>query len=166
MRTVARRHQNIECELCCSKFDWNDYESENDEPLEDLGTQFRCPKCHARCQDRINRRKRRITVGRLYPGIVCSDDQHPQGVEVERIIANDQRQVKMLIILGTSLEFHGPRTLARRFAMKVHHRGGKVVFVNKTKPRPDIAQFVRRFLTSLRFGSVQNHLVVAVKFSM
>lgn len=132
----------LKCGLCCSKVDWNDHESGNGGPLGDLDTQFRCPECHTRCDERIKRGKRGITVGRLYPGIVCSDDQHPQGVEIERIIANDQRQAKMLIILGTSLEFYGPRALVRRFAIKVRNRGGKVVYVNDTKPRSDIAQFV------------------------
>ncbi len=132
----------LKCELCCSKFDWNDYESENFEPAEDLSTQFRCPKCHARCQDRVHRDKRKITVGRLYPGIICSDDQHPQGPEIERFIAKDERKAKMLIILGTSLEFYGPRTLAQRLAAKVQRAGGKVVYVNKTKPGWNVAQFV------------------------
>ncbi len=48
----------------------------------------------------------------------------------------------MLIILRTSLEFYSPRTLAQRLAAKVYRAGGKVVYVNKTKPAWNVAQFV------------------------
>jgi hypothetical protein len=42
----------------------------------------------------------------------------------------------MLLILGTSLRVHGLKTVVREFAKAVHSKGGKVVFVNFTKP-PD-----------------------------
>ncbi|KAG8418549.1 NAD-dependent deacetylase hst3 [Metarhizium acridum] len=42
----------------------------------------------------------------------------------------------MLLILGTSLRVHGLKVMVREFAKAVHCKGGKVVFVNFTKP-PD-----------------------------
>lgn len=40
----------------------------------------------------------------------------------------------LLLILGTSLKVHGLKVLVRQFAKAVHSKGGKVVFVNFTKP--------------------------------
>lgn len=40
----------------------------------------------------------------------------------------------LMLILGTSLKVHGLKVLVRQFAKAVHSRGGKVVFVNFTRP--------------------------------
>lgn len=40
----------------------------------------------------------------------------------------------MLLILGTSMRVHGLKVLVKEFAKAVHSKGGKVVFVNFTKP--------------------------------
>ncbi|RKU42399.1 hypothetical protein DL546_004599 [Coniochaeta pulveracea] len=40
----------------------------------------------------------------------------------------------MLLILGTSLRVHGLKVLVKEFAKAAHSKGGKVVFVNFTKP--------------------------------
>jgi len=40
----------------------------------------------------------------------------------------------MLLILSTSIQVHGLKVLVREFAKAVHDRGGKVVFMNFTKP--------------------------------
>jgi hypothetical protein len=40
----------------------------------------------------------------------------------------------VLLILGTSLKVHGLKVMVREFAKTVHSKGGKVVFINRTKP--------------------------------
>lgn len=139
--------RKLKCELCCSKFDWDDYESGNNESPHDLGTWLRCRDCHARCQERVSKGRRKITIGRLLPHIVCSDDQDPREAEIKSFIAKDQRKAKLLIVLGTSLQFYGPRTLVRHFANVVRSRGGKVVYVNEKKPPKNIAPFFDHVVT-------------------
>jgi NAD-dependent histone deacetylase SIR2 len=40
----------------------------------------------------------------------------------------------VLLIMGTSLKVHGLKIMVKEFAKAVHTKGGKVIFVNRTKP--------------------------------
>jgi NAD-dependent histone deacetylase SIR2 len=39
-----------------------------------------------------------------------------------------------MLIMGTSLKVHGLKVMIKEFAKAIHTRGGKVVFINRTKP--------------------------------
>jgi hypothetical protein len=76
-----------------------------------------------------------LSVGRLRPDIVLYGEEHPQAHLVGPLITHDLALgPDVLLILGTSMRVHGLKVMVREFAKAVHGRGGKVVFVNRTKP--------------------------------
>ncbi|KAJ9142820.1 NAD-dependent histone deacetylase HST3, partial [Coniochaeta hoffmannii] len=113
---------------------WDDEERE----LETLaGRQPTCPHCAGATAAREERGKRALGVGKLRPDIVLYGEEHPQSDMIGTIVQHDlSLGPDMLLILGTSLRVHGLKTVVREFARAVHSKGGKVVFVNFTKP-PD-----------------------------
>ncbi|KAM3553671.1 hypothetical protein MY1884_006551 [Beauveria asiatica] len=140
--------RTLRCELCCSTVDWKGHELDTAKLSLDPGTELNCPTCQQNCKNRTDLGKRKTRIGRLYPAIICSDDEHPQGVEIEDVIAQDEKLADMLIILGTSLRFKGPEKLAQRFARSVRAKQGTIVYVNKTKPPRRIMQFVDDWVNS------------------
>jgi len=94
-----------------------------------------CPSCQEYSNQRAGKGRRGIAVGRLRPDIVLYGEEHPSAGLVGPIITHDLGlNPDVLLILGTSLRVHGLKVMVREFAKAVHSRGGKVVFVNKTKP--------------------------------
>jgi len=71
----------------------------------------------------------------LRPDIVLYGEEHPSAHLVGPLITHDlSLGPDVLLILGTSLRVHGLKVMVREFAKAVHGRGGKVIFVNQTKP--------------------------------
>jgi len=124
----------LRCFLCGQTSSWDDEERE----LETLaGRQPTCPHCAGATAAREERGKRALGVGKLRPDIVLYGEEHPQSDMIGTIVQHDlSLGPDMLLILGTSLRVHGLKTVVREFARAVHSKGGKVVFVNFTKP-PD-----------------------------
>lgn len=100
------------------------------------GTAPECQFCHSQDRGRRNQGKRGTTVGSLRPNIVLYGEEHPSADAIGAITTHDLAlSPDMLLILGTSLHVHGLKVLVREFAKAVHSgAGGKVVFVNLTKP--------------------------------
>ncbi|KAK4446004.1 NAD-dependent histone deacetylase HST3 [Podospora aff. communis PSN243] len=99
------------------------------------GRQPACPHCAGATAARQERGKRALGVGKLRPDIVLYGEEHPHAHLISPIIQHDlSLGPDMLLILGTSMRVHGLKVLVREFAKAVHDRGGKVVFVNFTKP--------------------------------
>jgi hypothetical protein len=74
-------------------------------------------------------------VGKLRPDIVLYGEEHPNAHLISPIVTHDLALYPdMLLILGTSLRVHGLKVMVREFAKTVHSKGGKVAFVNFTKP--------------------------------
>lgn len=95
-----------------------------------------CSLCH-----RYSRRAglRRPEPGLLRPDIVLYGEEDPRSDTISNFIEHDlDRQVDLLLIIGTSLSVPGIRSLAKSFADVVHQHGGIVVFVNRSKPAPSI----------------------------
>lgn len=126
--------ESLRCFLCGLTSSWDDAERE----LETLaGRQPTCPHCAGATAAREEKGKRALGVGKLRPDIVLYGEEHPQSDMIGNIVQHDLSLVPdMLLILGTSLRVHGLKTVVREFAKAVHSKGGKVVFVNFTKP-PD-----------------------------
>lgn len=126
--------ESLRCFLCGQTSSWDDGERE----LETLaGRQPTCPHCAGATAAREERGKRALGVGKLRPDIVLYGEEHPQSDMIGTIVQHDlSLGPDMLLILGTSLRVHGLKTVVREFAKAVHSKGGKVVFVNFTKP-PD-----------------------------
>jgi NAD-dependent histone deacetylase SIR2 len=62
-------------------------------------------------------------------------EEHPSANLISPLITHDLKLgPDVLLIMGTSLKVHGLKVMVREFAKAVHDRGGKVVFVNRTKP--------------------------------
>ncbi|KHN95050.1 SIR2 superfamily [Metarhizium album ARSEF 1941] len=124
----------LRCFLCGKVCSWDDGNRES-ETLS--GQQPECPHCVGATVAREEKGKRALGVGKLRPDIVLYGEEHPNSHLISPIITHDLGLYPdMLLILGTSLRVHGLKVMVREFAKAVHCRGGKVVFVNFTKP-PD-----------------------------
>ena len=122
----------LRCFRCGQTTPWDEAGRE-DETM--CGRQPSCPRCAGATAAREGRGKRALAVGKLRPDIVLYGEEHPNAHLISPIVQHDLSLTPdMLLILGTSLKVHGLKVLVREFAKAVHSRGGKVVFVNYTKP--------------------------------
>lgn len=126
----------LRCFLCGRVCSWEDDERE----METLsGQQPECPHCLGATAAREERGKRALGIGKLRPDIVLYGEEHPNAHLISPIVTHDLALYPdMLLILGTSLRVHGLKVMVREFAKTVHSRGGKVIFVNFTKPPESI----------------------------
>lgn len=122
----------LRCFLCGRVCSWDD----DDRELETMsGQQPECPHCVGATTAREEKGKRALGVGKLRPDIVLYGEEHPNSHLISPIVTHDLAlNPDLLLILGTSLRVHGLKVMVREFAKAVHTRGGKVVFVNFTKP--------------------------------
>ncbi|KAL1841093.1 hypothetical protein VTJ49DRAFT_7424 [Mycothermus thermophilus] len=121
----------LRCFVCARTASWDD-----DRMTDTMaGRQPTCPHCAGATAARQEKGKRALGVGKLRPDIVLYGEDHPQAHLISTLVQHDlSLGPDMLLILGTSLRVHGLKVLVREFAKAVHDRGGKVVFVNFTKP--------------------------------
>lgn len=122
----------LRCFVCARTASW-----EEDDRLEDTlaGRQPTCPHCAGATAAREEKGKRALGVGKLRPDIVLYGEEHPHAHLISPLVQHDlSLGPDMLLILGTSMRVHGLKVLVKEFAKAVHDRGGKVVFVNFTKP--------------------------------
>ncbi|KAM0494631.1 hypothetical protein ACHAP8_008499 [Fusarium lateritium] len=122
----------LRCFLCGRVCSWDD----EGRQLETMsGQQPECPHCVGATVAREERGKRALGVGKLRPDIVLYGEEHPNAHLISPIVTHDLALCPdLLLILGTSLRVHGLKVMVREFAKAVHAKGGKVVFVNYTKP--------------------------------
>lgn len=147
--TCIPLHGNIrmlKCRLCSAKYEWKSYEKEGAEVSLDTGIELSCQSCWGKCRARVAAGRRKIAIGQLYPDIICSDQPHPDAVEIQQLIDCDEDKADILIILGTSLKFSGPLKLAKQLADAVDSRGGLVVYVNRTEPPLCAAKFIKYWI--------------------
>ena len=124
--------EQLRCFLCGRVCSWDDDHRER-ETLS--GQQPECPHCVGATTAREEKGKRALGVGKLRPDIVLYGEEHPNAHLISPIVTHDLALCPdMLLILGTSLRVHGLKVMVREFAKAVHAKGGKVVFVNFTKP--------------------------------
>ncbi|KAK3290525.1 uncharacterized protein B0H64DRAFT_60385 [Chaetomium fimeti] len=122
----------LRCFVCARTASW-----EEETRLADTlaGRQPTCPHCAGATAAREERGKRALGVGKLRPDIVLYGEDHPHSHLISPLVQHDlSLGPDMLLILGTSMRVHGLKVLVKEFAKAVHDRGGKVVFVNFTKP--------------------------------
>lgn len=126
----------LRCFLCRKLSQWDG----DDREIETLsGRQPECPHCAGAAAARQERGKRALGVGKLRPDIVLYGEDHPNAHLISPVITHDLGLgPDLLLILGTSLKVHGLKVMVRQFAKAVHSRGGKVVFINFTKPPESI----------------------------
>lgn len=134
---VVQLHGNLEylrCTLCLQLCDWE----KDDRHLTMLsGEAPPCPHCIKKTETRQEKGRRGLSVGTLRPDIVLYGENNPHDAAIGDLSTHDIKiGPDMCIILGTSLKVHGLKLLLREFSKAVHDRGGKVIFVNNTKP-PD-----------------------------
>jgi NAD-dependent SIR2 family protein deacetylase len=126
----------LRCGLCAKPSSW-DEEDRHQATL--AGEAPDCPWCVANSAHREGKGRRSLAVGRLRPDIVLYGEEHPSAHLVAPLITHDlSLGPDILLILGTSLRVHGLKVMVREFAKAVHGKGGKVVFVNMTKPPESI----------------------------
>lgn len=126
----------LRCFVCARTASWDD-EARLADTL--AGRQPTCPHCAGATAAREERGKRALGVGKLRPDIVLYGEDHPHAHLISPIVQHDlSLGPDMLLILGTSMRVHGLKVLVREFAKAVHDRGGKVVFVNFTKPAESV----------------------------
>jgi NAD-dependent SIR2 family protein deacetylase len=121
----------LRCGLCFRTTDWD--EERHEETLS--GNAPDCPYCTAQNEHREGKGRRSLAIGRLRPDIVLYGEEHPSAHLVGPLITHDlSLGPDVLLILGTSLRVHGLKVMVREFSKAVHGKGGKVIFVNQTKP--------------------------------
>ncbi|KEZ45755.1 hypothetical protein SAPIO_CDS1554 [Scedosporium apiospermum] len=124
--------ESLRCFVCRKLCEWEDADREN-ETLS--GRQPECPHCAGATAARQERGKRALGVGKLRPDIVLYGEEHPNAHLISPVVTHDLAiGPDLLLILGTSLKVHGLKVMVRQFAKAVHTKGGKVVFINFTKP--------------------------------
>lgn len=122
----------LRCFVCGKLCDWDE---EGREIRTMLGEQPECPHCAGATAARQEKGKRALGVGKLRPDIVLYGEEHPQSDLISPIVQHDlSAGPDLLLILGTSLKVHGLKVMVKEFAKAVHKKGGKVVFINFTKP--------------------------------
>ncbi|ETS75957.1 hypothetical protein PFICI_12901 [Pestalotiopsis fici W106-1] len=128
--------QALRCFACAQLCDWG---SEDREALTMSGEQPECPHCAGATAARQEKGKRALGVGVLRPDIVLYGEEHPQSDLISSIVQHDLSVgPDLMLVLGTSLKVHGLKVMVREFAKAVHQKGGKVVFINFTKPSESI----------------------------
>lgn len=128
--------RSMRCELCRTICEFD----RSQESLLLNGTAPECQICRSKDRGRRDQGKRGTTIGSLRPNIVLYGEEHPSADAIGEITTHDLALFPdMLLILGTSLHVHGLKILVKEFAKAVHSgAGGKVVFVNLTKPPESI----------------------------
>ncbi|KAI0173214.1 DHS-like NAD/FAD-binding domain-containing protein [Hypoxylon sp. FL1284] len=122
----------LRCFVCGKLCDWDE---DGRESCTLSGEQPECPHCAGATAARQERGKRALGVGKLRPDIVLYGEEHPQSDLISPIVQHDlSAGPDFLLILGTSLRVHGLKVMVKEFARAVHNKGGKVVFINLTKP--------------------------------
>jgi len=122
----------LRCGLCSKLSNWDEA---NRESITGSGQAPDCPSCIEYNAHRKGRGRRGLAIGRLRPDIVLYGEEHPKANLVAPLITHDLAlSPDVLLILGTSLRVHGLKIMVKEFAKAVHAKGGKVIFVNNTKP--------------------------------
>ncbi|CZS88442.1 uncharacterized protein RAG0_00192 [Rhynchosporium agropyri] len=128
--------ERLRCSLCNVESNW-DQEARMEATL--AGSAPDCPTCEANSNKRTGNGRRKLAVGRLRPDIVLYGEDHPKAHLVSTLVTHDLALgPDVLLIMGTSLRVHGLKVMVKEFAKAVHAKGGKVVFVNNTKPPESI----------------------------
>ncbi|KAI9051742.1 hypothetical protein LZ554_004782 [Drepanopeziza brunnea f. sp. 'monogermtubi'] len=123
--------RSLRCAVCNTHSDW-DTEGRLAATL--AGSAPDCPACTSYSAKRTGTGRRGTAVGRLRPDIVLYGEEHPHSNLIGPLVTHDMSlQPDVLLIMGTSLRVHGLKVMVKEFAKVVHARGGKVVFVNRTK---------------------------------
>ncbi|KAI1340250.1 hypothetical protein F5Y15DRAFT_52678 [Xylariaceae sp. FL0016] len=126
----------LRCFVCGKLCDWD---QDGRESRTMCGEQPECPHCAGATAARQEKGKRALGVGKLRPDIVLYGEEHPQSDLISPIVQHDLGAgPDVLLILGTSLRVHGLKVMVREFAKAVHNKGGKVVFINFTKPSESV----------------------------
>ena len=86
---------------------------------------------------------RPLPIGQLRPSMVMLDQTHPQGDEIAHLARDDgSASPDLLLVLGTSLMVHGPKSLFRQFARRIRGQGGQIIYVNRSKPPSDCSALI------------------------
>ncbi|TVY43110.1 NAD-dependent histone deacetylase [Lachnellula subtilissima] len=126
----------LRCGICAKLSSWDDPDRE---AATLSGQAPDCPQCEDHSNKRTGRGRRSLAVGRLRPDIVLYGEEHPSADLVGPLITHDlSLGPDVLLIMGTSLKVHGLKVMIKEFAKAIHTRGGKVVFINRTKPSESI----------------------------
>ena len=122
----------LRCGICSKLSSWDDEERV---AATLAGTAPDCPACTEYNTHRTGKGRRGLAVGRLRPDIVLYGEEHPSANMISPLITHDLGLgPDVLLIMGTSLKVHGLKIMVKEFAKAVHTKGGKVIFVNRTKP--------------------------------
>ncbi|KAI1432886.1 DHS-like NAD/FAD-binding domain-containing protein [Xylaria sp. CBS 124048] len=126
----------LRCFACGKLSDWDE---DGRESRTLSGEQPECPHCVGATAARRERGKRGLSIGKLRPDIVLYGEEHPQSDLISPIVQHDLAAgPDLLLVLGTSLRVHGLKVMVREFAKAVHRKGGKVIFINFTKPSESV----------------------------
>ncbi|KAI0410449.1 DHS-like NAD/FAD-binding domain-containing protein [Xylaria grammica] len=127
---------SLRCFVCGKLCNWDE---DGRESRTLSGEQPECPHCAGATAARQEKGKRALGIGKLRPDIVLYGEEHPQSDLISPIVQHDLAAgPDLLLVLGTSLRVHGLKVMVKEFAKAVHKKGGKVIFINFTKPSESV----------------------------
>lgn len=95
--------------------------------------QVPCPSCESKQRERQAAGKRPLKGGLLLPDVVLYGGYHPASHEIAATAQQD-RDLSLLVVMGTSLRVYGVQTLVRELGRRAKERGGLRVYVGREKP--------------------------------
>jgi hypothetical protein len=119
----------LSCTTCGKITGW----TEEYQKLLSKGELPECLMCIDTIIKRAERGKRMTgSVGLLRPNIVLYGENHPFSDIITTGLNSDLKQrPDLLIVMGTSLKVHGVKQIVNSMSKIIHHRGGKVILINK-----------------------------------
>jgi NAD-dependent SIR2 family protein deacetylase len=94
-----------------------------------------CLECIERSRARSFAGKRPLSIGRLKPDVLLCGEPHPDDSEIVEAIEHDLAMCPdLVLVVGTKLERHGPRSMATRLCKAARRRGGAAVWISKEDP--------------------------------
>jgi len=121
----------VRCTICAYRDGWPP------EAIEAAlqGRVIECPRCLDINRERSLADKRKRGVGELRPDILLYEETHWNEELVPQYVQADVAcHPTALLIMGTSLTIPGCQEIVKEFARGVHQAGGRVVWINPTRP--------------------------------
>lgn len=102
-----------------------------------------CPQCEEFETVRMIAGLRSKGIGKLRPRVVLYNEVHPEGDLIGEIAASDlKKKPDCLIIVGTSLQIPGVKSLCKQLVQAITDRKGIVLYMNKELPTKSVMDII------------------------
>src|SRR3569833_1007907 len=134
---------NLEYHLCHEAYQWKDYHCIIEGCNVENELKLPCPQYNGRSEARKKAGMRPLPIRQLQPSMVMLNQTHPQSDKIAHLARNDgTASPDLLLILDTNLKIHRPKSLFTQFARQIRGQGGKIIYVNRSKPPNDCSALI------------------------